>query len=164
MQTKINKPTGFTIVELLIVIVVIGILAAITIVAFNGIQNRAHDTAVQSDLMNTAKKLELLKITLGTYPAQNDTSLSEAGISISKGSYNTTANNFIYCGSSTSQNFAIVATSKSGKTFAIASNRAFSEYTGYPVSDYASTCVNLIGTSAARYGFTPAESWRSWVN
>ena len=33
--------TGFTIVELLVVIVVIGILAAITIVAFNGISNRA---------------------------------------------------------------------------------------------------------------------------
>ena len=34
--------SGFTIVELLIVIVVIGILAAITIVAYNGIQSRAR--------------------------------------------------------------------------------------------------------------------------
>ncbi|OGL23060.1 hypothetical protein A2791_05285 [Candidatus Saccharibacteria bacterium RIFCSPHIGHO2_01_FULL_46_30] len=40
-----SKNAGFTIVELLIVIVVIGILAAITIVAFNGVQNRAKDTA-----------------------------------------------------------------------------------------------------------------------
>jgi prepilin-type N-terminal cleavage/methylation domain-containing protein len=37
-----EKQTGFTIVELLIVIVVIGILAAITIVAYNGIQERAR--------------------------------------------------------------------------------------------------------------------------
>ncbi|MDB5168192.1 MAG: Fimbrial protein [Candidatus Saccharibacteria bacterium] len=37
-----KKQTGFTIVELLIVIVVIGILAAITIVAYNGIQDRAR--------------------------------------------------------------------------------------------------------------------------
>ena len=38
--------SGFTIVELLIVIVVIAILAAITIVAFNGIQERARASAV----------------------------------------------------------------------------------------------------------------------
>jgi prepilin-type N-terminal cleavage/methylation domain-containing protein len=43
------KNRGFTIVELLIVIVVIGILAAITVVAFNGIQDRARLTKVQSD-------------------------------------------------------------------------------------------------------------------
>ncbi len=43
---KKNKDqAGFTIVELLIVIVIIGILAAITIVAFNGIQNRANLSA-----------------------------------------------------------------------------------------------------------------------
>ena len=35
------RQKGFTIVELLIVIVVIGILAAITVVAYNGIQERA---------------------------------------------------------------------------------------------------------------------------
>lgn len=40
-----RKQTGFTIVELLIVIVVIGILAAITIVAYNGIQERARMAA-----------------------------------------------------------------------------------------------------------------------
>ena len=45
-----TKNTGFTIVELLIVIVIIGILAAITIVAYNGIQNRANDTVIKNDL------------------------------------------------------------------------------------------------------------------
>jgi prepilin-type N-terminal cleavage/methylation domain-containing protein len=39
-----NKQRGFTIVELLIVIVVIGTLAAITIVAYNGVQQRANNT------------------------------------------------------------------------------------------------------------------------
>jgi len=54
-NTLTFKQSGFTIVELLIVIVVIGILAAITIVAFNGVQQRAATAAVQSDLAQNAK-------------------------------------------------------------------------------------------------------------
>jgi len=52
-----SKRTGFTIVELLIVIVVIGILAAITIVAFNGVQNRAKVAVVQSAAAQASKKI-----------------------------------------------------------------------------------------------------------
>jgi prepilin-type N-terminal cleavage/methylation domain-containing protein len=47
--------TGFTIVELLIVIVVIGILAAITIVSYNGIQDRARTAQINADLQNLDK-------------------------------------------------------------------------------------------------------------
>ena len=47
---KQQKQTGFTIVELLIVIVVIGILAAITIVAYNGVQDRANKAKISSDI------------------------------------------------------------------------------------------------------------------
>lgn len=50
---------GFTIVELLIVVVVIGILAAIVVVAYNGITNSAKESAVQSDLAGVGKKLEM---------------------------------------------------------------------------------------------------------
>lgn len=57
-MTKQIKSRGFTIVELLIVIVIIAILAAITIVAYNGIQNRANTSAAQSAASNVAKKAE----------------------------------------------------------------------------------------------------------
>jgi prepilin-type N-terminal cleavage/methylation domain-containing protein len=52
-----KKERGFTIVELLIVIVIIAILAAITIVAYNGIQQRARDAGRQSDITNLSKAL-----------------------------------------------------------------------------------------------------------
>src|SRR5690606_17591707 len=54
---KISNQKGFTIVELLIVIVVIAILAAISIVAFTGIQQRGRDSARASDVSNIVKAL-----------------------------------------------------------------------------------------------------------
>lgn len=49
--------SGFTIVELLIVIVVIAILAAITIVAYNGVRERAARSVAQNETSQTIKKL-----------------------------------------------------------------------------------------------------------
>ena len=66
---SLSRQTGFTIVELLIVIVVIAILAAITIVAYNGIQARAKDSRVQSDIQSVAKKIELYAVDNGSYPS-----------------------------------------------------------------------------------------------
>ena len=60
--------SGFTIVELLIVIVVIGILAAITIVAFNGIQSRANFAAYKSDIDTLNKAVNLYYADNGAYP------------------------------------------------------------------------------------------------
>lgn len=52
-----KKQNGFTIVELLIVVVVIAILAAITVVAYNGIQNRAKDSVAQNAASQAGKKI-----------------------------------------------------------------------------------------------------------
>lgn len=60
---------GFTIVELLIVIVVIAILAAITVVSYNGISSRAKEAALKSDLRSGAEQLGVAQAETGSYPA-----------------------------------------------------------------------------------------------
>ena len=62
-----TKP-AFTITELLVVIVVIGILAAITVVSYTGVTQRATIAGVQSDLSNASKKLKIYQLENETYP------------------------------------------------------------------------------------------------
>jgi len=69
-----KKQKGFTIVELLIVVVVIAILAAITIVAYNGIQNRAKSAATQSAASQALRKINTFAVTNGdSYPVSAGT-------------------------------------------------------------------------------------------
>ena len=71
-----SESKGFTIVELLVVIVVIAILAAITIVSYTGISNKAVASSIQSDLDNASKALKLFQVDNMAYPATISTNCS----------------------------------------------------------------------------------------
>ena len=73
---KHNQLRAFTIVELLIVIVIIAILAAIAIVLYNGIQERAVETTLKGDLRNAANKVALSKAEKGNYPTDEEEALA----------------------------------------------------------------------------------------
>lgn len=70
IKDKLQAQRGFTIVELLIVIVVIGILAAITLVSYNGITGRANAASAKATAATVQKKAELYQADgpTGKYP------------------------------------------------------------------------------------------------
>ncbi len=110
-----KRQRGFTIVELLIVIVVIAILATVSVVAYTGIQNRANDMVIEADISEVIKYLEIAKVDLGRYP-QADYEFPE-GFKFSKASYDPTQNNIYYCLDIVNQRYAFGLRSKSLKGY-----------------------------------------------
>jgi|GEM_PF-1326831 len=68
MNKRYSSGHGFTIVELLIVIVVIGILAAITLVAYNGVQASAYNVQIKSVVSSYRQSLLAYSSVNGSYP------------------------------------------------------------------------------------------------
>ena len=64
-----GRARGFTIIELIVVVVVIGILVGITSVAYGGVNLRAKDTRRLSDTHTITTALELYKINNNSYPS-----------------------------------------------------------------------------------------------
>ncbi|MCX6728904.1 MAG: prepilin-type N-terminal cleavage/methylation domain-containing protein [Candidatus Saccharibacteria bacterium] len=172
---------GFTIVELLVVIVVIGILAAITIVSYTGVNNKAIAVSLKSDLANGAKRMTMYFIDHGNYPATLDGSNCPTGpadtkycLSPSSGTtfiyiLDNTANPMTYSLSATKNNTSYIILSNSAPA-QISSNPSLSCPTGfirvpgsvtYGTADF---CVmkyeakNVGGVATSQAALTP------WVN
>ena len=67
-----KRNQGFTIVELLIVIVVIGILAALVITTYAGIQSKARNAKRQTDIQSLQTQIEAFFSQNGYYPSYAD--------------------------------------------------------------------------------------------
>lgn len=160
---------GFTIVELLIVVVVIAILAAVSIVAYTNIQNRTYDSAVQSDLRNAGQQILSYQVTQGVLPS---TSAHYASLGLKStrtaygNGYNSNNYNFAYCRDTvTAGQFAIIAASKSGNVY-VFKDGAVKQGVG-PMGSMVPMCTaNGLDNAhnVATNWFFGSGSWQAWMS
>jgi len=181
MSNNKTQP-GFTIVELLIVIVVIGILAAITIVSFNGVQQRAAAASIQSELTQNAKLIMSTAVSssTGQYTTLAAMSGGAANLKLDLSRYAIVS----YCGDANS--FVLAAQTTAGDKYytktgtAVVKDNAIDAFRpcdSVPIASAFTTYLNLptacaiegaqctfTGTATIAYGSVPQGKFSRLVN
>jgi len=173
-----RTPSGFTIVELLIVVVVIAILAAITIVAYNGVTKRAAESAMQAGIKQVGTSIGVYKLDNSVYPS----SLATLGIDQSLYSnkdalwaYTTTGDTFcLSTGSKTSSAIFHISDSNGAPTTGLCGDHTVGMLSSptspptttppvasYPTRDgYTNTSTSAVGNDTEfLIGSIPTGSW-----
>lgn len=180
-KIQFKRESGFTIVELLIVIVVIAILAAVSIVAYSGIQDRSNDSVVQTDLANFSKSLKLTMVdsvdppsggltrSSGVDGAGDSSQFPGIAFRFSRSAYDSGSNNAYYCaGTETSsgvKSFRLLVKSKSGNVFSHYSTGVTTNL-GKSIVLSSGYCLNGYGNSGTwSYGYNAvSNAWFGWTN
>lgn len=75
-----TKQAGFTLIELMVVVIILGILAAIALPAFASMTRRARYAEAKLDLNTIAKSLQMYRLENGRYPADTHGGVAPAGL------------------------------------------------------------------------------------
>jgi type IV pilus assembly protein PilA len=148
-----NDEQGFTLIELMVVVLIIAILIAIAIPTFLGARERAQDKAAQSSLRNGLTAAKTIYTDSETYADATPAELGEVEPSLTFNPTGTASNGpkVVSVGSTASNLMVMAAESKSGKCFYIRDN------TQGPGTEFASD--SDAACSATGAADVPAGSW-----
>lgn len=154
IKKQVLHREGFTIVELLIVVVVIAILVAITIVSYNGITNQAKSSAAQQAAQQAAQKVMAYQITNTDYPSTlADLSLEDT---------DSIRYTYIVSNATSAKNYCISATNKSTPIIAYAvSSTSGGVMKGECITN---TAINPSATTMTGYAYAGAPGANSIVS
>lgn len=133
---------GFTIVEILIIIIVIGILAAIAVVAYNNIQQRARIVTTKAEMLSVGKSVEIFRVEYNRSPITASDFSSVLKDAKLYDSTRTTAKSYAICANTLGYAFVawnpLVQTYKNGDTLYLYSSNGGQEIFELPNSSLSS--------------------------
>lgn len=164
-----DEEKGFSLIELIIVIVIIGILTAITVPVYGGIQDTANDTAVQEDLRVFKGVRDANNFMEGGVHPSGNMHIFNFEPSLDSYETESTDHNIVYCYNEADyQIWGLIALSKSGNSYYATDSTGIQnheeEWGTHQQYDLCDSIGNNFTNNWRGWDGTPeGDKWRGWV-